>query len=144
MRSAVSASPLRAPWVEMKYSSTVSPSLKEERIGSSMIRPDGSDMSPRKPAIWRICAMFPFAPELDIIASGPSGSRESVRSFCISAVVSVQTLIAAARFSPAVTSPIWNCSSMASMLRSDSPISRALSRGTEMSELEIVRPDCVA
>jgi len=30
--SAVSARPLRAPWVELKYSSTVSPSLKFEMI----------------------------------------------------------------------------------------------------------------
>ena len=39
--SAVSARPLRAPWVEMKYSSTVRPSRKLERIGFSMMSPDG-------------------------------------------------------------------------------------------------------
>ena len=62
MRSAVSASPLRAPCVEMKYSSTERPSRNEERIGSSMIRPAGSAISPRIPAIWRICVMLPLAP----------------------------------------------------------------------------------
>ena len=61
MRRAVSARPLRAPWVEMKYSSTVSPSRKLERMGSSMIRPDGSAIRPRIPAIWRICWKEPFA-----------------------------------------------------------------------------------
>ena len=29
-----------------------------------MIRPDGSVISPRMPAIWRIWVMLPFAPEL--------------------------------------------------------------------------------
>ena len=36
---AVSAKPLRAPWVEMKYSSTDNPSLKEAIIGVSIISP---------------------------------------------------------------------------------------------------------
>ena len=39
VRSAVSARPLRAPWVEMKYSRTVMPSRKLLRTGTSMIRP---------------------------------------------------------------------------------------------------------
>ncbi len=34
---AVSARPLRAPWVEIKYSNTLIPSLKLERIGFSII-----------------------------------------------------------------------------------------------------------
>ena len=64
MRRAVSARPLRAPWVEMKYSSTVSPSRKEARMGSAMIWPWGSAMRPRMPAICRIWVMLPFVPEL--------------------------------------------------------------------------------
>ena len=95
MRSAVSASPLRAPCVEMKYSSTDSPSRNEERIGRSMMRPVGSLIRPRMPPIWRIWVMFPFAPEFDISASGPSGSRLSSSAVEISLVVSVQILIAA-------------------------------------------------
>ena len=39
VRRAVSARPLRAPWVEMKYSRTVIPSRKLLRTGTSMIRP---------------------------------------------------------------------------------------------------------
>src|SRR3546814_3119472 len=48
--SAVSARPLRAPWVELKYSRTVRPSLKFEMIGGSMISPLGLAISPRMPA----------------------------------------------------------------------------------------------
>ena len=44
--------PLRAPWLEMKYSSTLIPSRRLLRIGRSMIRPDGSAISPRIPASW--------------------------------------------------------------------------------------------
>ena len=67
MRSAVSARPLRAPWVEMKYSSTVRPSWKEALIGRSMISPFGLAISPRIPASWRICENDPRAPELAIM-----------------------------------------------------------------------------
>ena len=41
---------LRAPWVEMKNSSTVKPSRKLALIGRSMIRPEGSAIRPRIPA----------------------------------------------------------------------------------------------
>ena len=37
--NAVSAKPLRAPWVEIKYSNTESPSLKFDKIGFSIICP---------------------------------------------------------------------------------------------------------
>src|SRR4026207_1997598 len=46
---AVSAKPLRAPCVEMKYCSTVRPSRKLAVIGVSMISPDGFAISPRIP-----------------------------------------------------------------------------------------------
>ena len=65
--SAVSASPLRAPWVELKYSITDSPSLKLEMIGVSMISPEGLAIRPRMPASWRIWAGDPRAPECDIM-----------------------------------------------------------------------------
>ena len=67
MRRAVSASPLRAPWVEMKYSSTDSPSMKLDLIGRSMYSPFGLAMTPRIPASWRICLNDPRAPELAIM-----------------------------------------------------------------------------
>ena len=67
MRSAVSASPLRAPCVEMKYSSTDSPSRKFDLIGRGMISPFGLATRPRMPASCRICMMFPRAPEFAIM-----------------------------------------------------------------------------
>jgi hypothetical protein len=63
----VSASPLRAPCVELKYSSTDSPSLKLEMIGLSMISPEGLAIRPRMPASCFICAGEPRAPECDIM-----------------------------------------------------------------------------
>ncbi len=61
--SAVSARPLRAPCVEMKYCNTVRPSRKFDVIGVSMISPDGFAIKPRMPASWRICCLLPRAPE---------------------------------------------------------------------------------
>ena len=59
----MSARPLRAPCVELKYSSTVRPSRKFALIGVSMILPDGLAIKPRMPANWRICSTPPRAPE---------------------------------------------------------------------------------
>ena len=61
--SAVSARPLRAPWVELKYSRTVRPYLKFEMIGVSMISPEGLAIRPRMPASCFICAGEPRPPE---------------------------------------------------------------------------------
>ena len=68
--SAVSASPLRAPCVEMKYSSTERPSRKLDVIGRSMISPDGLAIRPRIPESCLICALLPRAPESTIMKSG--------------------------------------------------------------------------
>ena len=67
---AVSASPLRAPWVEMKYCRTVSPSRKLAVMGVSMISPDGLAINPRMPASCRICCALPRAPESAIMKIG--------------------------------------------------------------------------
>ena len=63
----MSASPFLAPWVEMKYSRTDRPSRKLALIGRGMISPLGLATRPRMPAIWRICMMFPRAPEYAIM-----------------------------------------------------------------------------
>ncbi len=47
---AVSARPLRAPWVEMKYCSTFRPSRKFAVIGVSIMEPSGLAIRPRIPA----------------------------------------------------------------------------------------------
>ena len=65
--SAVSARPFRAPWVEMKYWRTLSPSRKLAVMGVSMISPEGLAINPRIPASCRICCFDPRAPESAIM-----------------------------------------------------------------------------
>ena len=65
--SAVSAKPLRAPCVEIKYCRTSSPSLKLAVIGVSIMEPSGLAINPRIPASCLICAAEPRAPESAII-----------------------------------------------------------------------------
>ena len=90
---AVSAKPFRAPWVELKYSSTDNPSLKLEMIGVSMISPDGFAIKPRMPARCFICAAEPRAPESAIMKTeltGVAGSCEEMPFIISSATRSVQ------------------------------------------------------
>ena len=47
---AVSAKPFLAPWVELKYSKTLKPSLKFDIIGVSIISPLGFAIKPLMPA----------------------------------------------------------------------------------------------
>ena len=91
MRRAVSARPLRAPWVEMKYSRTVIPSRKLLRTGTSMIRPDGSAIRPRIAPSWPMLPLFPRAPDAVIIVTGPVGSSDLIISSGHRAVASCQT-----------------------------------------------------
>ena len=65
--NAVSAKPLRAPWVDVKYSKIVRPSLKFEIIGVSIISPEGFAINPLIPANCFIWAAEPLAPESAII-----------------------------------------------------------------------------
>ena len=67
---AVSARPLRAPWVEEKYSSTERPSRKLALMGVSMMRPEGLAIRPRIPANCRTWSMLPRAPECVIRKMG--------------------------------------------------------------------------
>ena len=90
MRSAVSARPLRAPCVEMKYSSTDRPSMKLALIGRSMISPFGFAIRPRMPASWRIWLNDPRAPELAIMKTGFVSWRVAFIASATSSVASVQ------------------------------------------------------
>jgi hypothetical protein len=90
VRSAVSARPLRAPWVEMKYSSTDSPSRKLDVIGRGMVSPFGLETRPRMPAICRTCMMLPRAPELTIIHTELVVGKAASMSSATSAVACVQ------------------------------------------------------
>ena len=91
VRSAVSARPLRAPWVEMKYSRTVIPSRKLLRTGTSMMRPDGSAIRPRMAPSWPMLPLLPRAPDAVIIVTGPVGSSPFIISSDIRDVASCQT-----------------------------------------------------
>ena len=62
MRSAVSARPLRAEWVLMKYSSTDRPSRNEERIGRGICWPLELATTPFMPASDRTWIQLPAAP----------------------------------------------------------------------------------
>ena len=55
--------PCGRPGVAMKYSSIDRPSRKFDLIGRGIMSPRGLATRPRMPAIWRICIMFPRAPE---------------------------------------------------------------------------------
>ena len=110
MRRAVSARPLRAPWVEMKYSSTDRPSTKFALIGRSMISPFGFAISPRIPASWRICLKEPRAPELAIMKMGLSSSRFSIIASATSSVQAFQRSTTASWRSSCVIRPWSYCS----------------------------------
>ena len=96
---AVSARPLRAPWVEIKYSRTDNPSRKEERIGRSIISPEGLAIKPRVPHNCLTCCLLPLAPESIIKKTGLTAScpefsfNSSNTAFAISSVVPVQISI---------------------------------------------------
>ncbi|SLH01369.1 Uncharacterised protein [Mycobacteroides abscessus subsp. abscessus] len=68
----MSARPLRAPWVLMKYSRTVRPSRKEDLIGRGMNSPFGFVTRPFIPARVRVWVKLPVAPESTIVMIGLS------------------------------------------------------------------------
>ena len=105
MRSAVSAIPLRAPWVEMKYSSTDRPSMKLALIGRSMISPFGFAMRPRIPASWRIWLNDPRAPELAIMKTVFVSWRLCLHRVGHLVVASVQTSMTRSLRSSSVIRP---------------------------------------
>ena len=114
VRRAVSARPLRAPWVEMKYSRTDSPSRKLDLIGRGMISPRGLATRPRMPAIWRTCMMFPRAPEPTIMSMGLKTIEPRVFSMArrTSSVALVQISTSFWRRSSSVMMPFLNCDSI--------------------------------
>ena len=105
VRSAVSARPLRAPWVEMKYSTTDRPSRKLDLIGRGIVSPLGFDTRPRMPAICLICIRFPRAPELTIIQTGLVSGKAFSMSWATSAVACVQISMSSWRRSSSVIRP---------------------------------------
>ena len=143
---AVSARPLRAPWVELKYSSTLKPSLKLEMIGVSMISPEGLAMRPRMPANCRIWATEPRAPEWAIMYTeftGRPGAVAEIPSIISSATWSVQWDQASTTllyFSPRVIRPSRYCCSYSLTFCSVSLTRISLVWGTTRSSLPNDRP----
>ena len=74
---AVSESPLRAPWAEIKYSRASRPSANEDLIGISTALPVVLAISPRIPAICLNWFILPLAPDLTIIYIGFKSSKLS-------------------------------------------------------------------
>ena len=72
--------PFPAPWVEMKYCITFSPSRRLEVIGVSMISPEGLLIRPRIPASCRICCLLPREPESAMTNSGLSSLPSKLTS----------------------------------------------------------------
>ena len=124
---AVSASPFRAPWVDVKYSSIDKPSLKLEVIALSIMLPSGFDMRPLIPASCLICAGEPLAPESayintllneGVITSLPSLSVSTLSpnapiiEFATFSFVLDHISMILLYFSPLVNNPDSNCCSI--------------------------------
>ena len=149
--NAVSARPLRAPWVEIKYCRTVSPSRKFAVIGVSIISPDGFAIKPRIPASCRICCLLPLAPESAIIKTGLKEllklSLSSISLNIASAILSVtsdQRAIILFLRSPYVIAPARYCCSTAITSASACLTSPFFSFGMTRSSIPMDSPDFVA
>ncbi len=140
----MSASPFRAPWVEMKYSCTVSPSRKLAVMGLSMMSPDGLAMSPRIPASWRTCCSEPRAPESAIMKSGLKGVKVSITWSDTSSVVRIQRSMILFERSPSVMSPRRYWPSICSTSFCARPRILSLSGGTTRSAIAMDIPARVA
>ncbi len=90
--SAVSASPLRAPCVEIKYCNTSKPSRKLAVIGVSIIEPSGLAIKPRIPASCLICAADPRAPDSAIM-------KTELNDFCSKTTPSSSTTLSVPKLS---------------------------------------------
>ncbi len=144
MRSAVSARPLRAPWVEMKYSTTDRPSRKLDLIGRGIVSPLGLETSPRMPAICRTCIRFPRAPELTIIQTELVSGKAASMSLATSAVACVQISMSSCRRSSSVIRPRSYSRCTLSARRSYASRICALFGGATTSSIAIVTPALVA
>jgi len=114
--SAVSARPFLAPWVELKYSRTVRPSLKLEVIGFSIISPEGLAIKPLIPANCLSWASEPLAPEWAIIYTELIWLSFVVETVFIIAFATLsvhvdQSPTTLLYFSLSVIKPSWYCAS---------------------------------
>ena len=141
---AVSAVPFLAPCVEMKYSRTSNPSLKDDFTGSSMILPAGLITKPFMPAICTGCDQEPLAPESIIENTEPERGRVWGMSFSIEDFTLVHISITLAERSSLESKPLLKCVSIISISFSAAPTSCPFSGGTIRSSMPQVVADLVA
>ena len=138
VRSAVSDRPLRAPWAEIKYSSTSNPSRKLDLIGNSIVRPDVSAISPRIPASCLICLSEPRAPESAIINILLYLSRPVRRAWVISSSASFQVSTTDLYLSSSVSRPRRYFCEITSTVSSAPLMISFFAAGTSISEMDTV------
>jgi hypothetical protein len=122
----------------MKYSKTLSPSLKFERIGISIVSPEVSAIRPRIPASCLIWFTLPRAPEFDIINTGLNLSIPSINAFFTSSVVLFQAFTTAFFLSSSVIIPRRYCLDIISTFLSVSSRNFCFTSGIIISEIPIV------
>ena len=122
----------------MKYSRTSSPSLKFDLIGSSMVCPVVSAISPRIPASCFICLSEPLAPESAIMNILLYASSPSSRSLVSLASARFHVSITSLYLSSSVTSPRWKFLAILSTVASASAMMSFLLSGTVISDTETV------
>ena len=122
----------------MKYSNTSSPSRKFDLIGSSIVRPDVSAISPRIPASCLICLSDPRAPESAIMKMLLYASSPVRSAVVISSSACCQTLITPLYLSSSVRNPRRYFLAICSTVFSASARIVFFSAGTVMSEIETV------
>ena len=129
----------------MKYSRAVKPSRKFDRIGSGMMRPEGSAIKPRIPANWEIGWYPPFvAPEFAIVAKLPFGSSVFLTLSDRSMVVFCQISISRSFCSCSVSKPRRKSRWIPSACCKEAAMISPFSSGMVISDTASVIPDRVA
>jgi len=135
---AVSDIPFLAPWAEIKYSNTSSPSRKFDLIGSSIVLPVVSAIKPRIPASCLICLSEPRAPESAIIKMLLYLSSPPRRAVVIWLSASCHVSITSLYLSSSVKKPLRKCFVILSTVFSASAKIVFLASGTVISEIDTV------
>ena len=122
----------------MKYSSTSRPSRKFDLIGSSIVRPDVSAISPRIPASCLICWLEPRAPESAIMKMLLYLSSPEISALVSSASVLNHVSTTSLYLSSSVMKPRLKFLVIFSTVSSASAIICCFCAGTVISEIETV------
>ncbi len=143
VRSAVSAIPLRAPCVEIKYSNTSRPSLYELRTGNSNVSPVAPAIRPFIPVICTTTDSLPRALEYTMEYTGPSLSKPARTTSVISSFALFQISIVRFLRSSFVKSPMLKLSLTSSTFFCASARIAFFSTGTARSSMPQLIPESV-